>query len=121
MGKRLVLYVDGDQAVTFIYPDDVLDVDFVKEIVEAASKNPSIVEITDLNVFPVTGMRYENNEFIEDLEKGLSFFDHSNLTGLTCFAYIVDNTVAAIHKVPEAHAPWIAALQSNPTFEVLDV
>jgi hypothetical protein len=121
MGKKLVLYVEGEKAVSFFYPNEVADVDFVQQIVYAASRHPLIVEITDLNRFPVIKMQYKDGEFIEEVEKGLLFVDHSNLTGLKCFAYVVNGSVEAIHKIPEGELPWVFAMQSSPTFEVLDV
>ena len=121
MGKKLNLYVEGEKAVSFVYPDEVADVDFVQQIVYAASMSPLIVEITDLNSFPVVKMQYKDGAFLEDLDTGLLFIDHSNLTGLVCFAYVVNDVVEAIHKIPEGQLPWIFAMQSSPTFEVLDV
>lgn len=121
MGKKLNLYVEGEKAVSFVYPNEVADVDFVQQIVYAASRHPLIVEITDLTKFPVVKMQYKDGAFLEDLDKGILFVDHSNLTGLVCFAYVINGVVEAIHKIPEAQLPWIFAMQSSPTFEVLDV
>lgn len=121
MGKKIVLYVEGEKAVSFVYPNEVADVDFVQQIIDAASRDPLIVEITDLNKFPIVQMQYKDGIFLEDIEKNLLFLDHSNLTGLKCFAYIINETVEAIHKIPERDFPWVFAMQSSPTFEVLDV
>ena len=121
MGKKIVLYVEGEKAVSFTYPNDVVDVDFVQQIIYSAYREPLIVQITDMNKFPLIKMQYENGNFLEDVEKNLLFLDHSNLTGLVCFAYIINGIVEAIHKIPEGDIPWVFAMQSSPTFEVLDV
>jgi hypothetical protein len=119
MTTKILLKVDGENAVTFTFPSEVEDVDFVQQIIAAASQNPTIVKITDLNNFPVVGMQFEDNNFIAT--DTLEYIDGSSFSALTSFAYIVDGIVMAIHKVPTDHVPWIAALMSNPTLEVSHV
>jgi len=119
MTTKILLKVDGENAVTFTFPSDVENIEFVQQIVTAASQNPTIVNITDLNNFPVVGMKFENNNFIAT--DTLEYIDGSGFSALASFAYIVDGTVMAIHKIPNDHLPWIAALMSNPTLEVSHV
>lgn len=119
MTKRILVNVGNEHAVSFTFPTDVEDIDFVKELIHAAELNPTVIPITNLDNFPVVGMQYDGANFIESVD--LSFIDGNLFAGLTSFAYVVDGIVMAIHKLPSTQIPWIAAMMSSPTLAVQDV
>lgn len=94
-------------------------VSFYQKIVNAAKNNPTLVEITNMENYPVEGMRFENGEFIET--EDLKFISNPNLANSHTFAFIVDNVYVATQgfDVPEMLGN-VAAYQSNPTFEVTE-
>lgn len=119
MTTKILVNVGNEQAVTFTFPTDVEDVDFVKELINAAALNPTVIQITNLNNFPIVGMQYDGENFLESDD--LSFIDGNVFAGLTSFAYVVEGIVMAIHKIPSTQIPWIAAMMSSPTLVVQNV
>jgi hypothetical protein len=117
MATSMTVYV-GDEFVTnMLFPDNPLP--FYEKIINAAKNNPTIVDITNMENYPVEGMSFQDNSFIETEE--LNFITNPNGSTSHTFAFIVDGVYVATQGFD---APdWlmiISAYQSNPRFEILE-
>jgi hypothetical protein len=115
MATAMTIYV-GDEFVTnMLFPDNPLP--FYEKIINAAKNNPTVLDITNIENYPVEGMSFQDNSFIETEE--LKFITNPNPSNSHTFAFIVDGVYVATQGFdsPEM-SMFIAAYQSNPRFEI---
>lgn len=117
MVTSMTVYVENEKVATMNLPENTPL--FYQKIIDAAKNNPTIVEITNMENYPVEGMIFENNSFIETEE--LKFTSNPNASNSYTFAFIVDNIYVATQGFDSPDMlKWIAAYQSNPIFEILE-
>ena len=117
MAISIVVYVEDEIVATVTLPSNPIL--FYQKIIDAVKNNPTIVDITNMENYPVEGMRFENNAFIETEE--LKFITNPSQTNSTTFAFIVDGLYVATEGFDTSESMlFISAYQSNPRFEVLE-
>jgi hypothetical protein len=93
---------------------------FIDNIIKAAAKNPTIIELTDLPETPEVGMRFDGENFIAVPET--VFYQNSIDPSQKVFGFVVDGTLEAIqHLIVSGMQHFIAAYRSNPTFKVSEI
>jgi hypothetical protein len=117
MATSVVIYVDDEIVATVTLPSNPIS--FYQKILDAVKNNPTMVDITNMENYPVEGMRFENNVFIETEE--LKFISNPGLSNSTTFAFVVDGIYVATEGFHTSEdLMFISAYQSNPRFEVLE-
>ena len=113
----MTIYVGDEKVTTMRFPDNPLN--FYQKIINAAKNNPILVDMTSMENYPVEGMAFENNVFVETEE--LKFISNPNASNSHTFAFIVDNVYVATQGFDNPEMlMFIAAYQSNPRFEILE-
>jgi len=117
MATSITIYVEDEKVTTVTFPNN--GVLFYEKIIHAAKNNSTIVDITNMENYPVEGMAFENNVFIETEE--LKFITNPGLSNSTTFAFVVNGIYVATEGFDTLESPmFISAYQSNPRFEVLE-
>lgn len=117
MQTRVLVKVGEDHAGTFYIEENPIM--GWAEIRDSFKQNPTIIEITDMDPLPVPGMLYINNKFEKN---GFEFIPNNVYPNRHLFAHIVNNVFIVQQEMKlESMQNFIAAFQSNPTFEVEDI
>ena len=117
MATSITTFVEGEHVGLTILPSNPLP--FYQKIIDACKNNPTLINITNIENYPVEGMIFENGMFIET--EDLKFISNPGVAGTHTFAFIVDNIYVATDGFDnEEMFKYVAAYESNPTFEVLE-
>lgn len=113
------VYVENDLAGTFKIKENPRE--YWAGLIDAMSKNPTIIDISGLNPMPVVGMEYLDGTFSNKNNPNLTFIPNNIQNNQRVFAFILNNTFVASQYLFEDTMPqYIAAYLSNPTFEILE-
>jgi hypothetical protein len=116
--QTIVLVKVGDEHAGSFYIDENPIMGWAK-IRDSFRMNPKIVEITEMDLLPVPGMLYIDGKFEKN---GFEFIPNNVSINRHLFAHVVDNVFIVQQELKlESMQNFIAAYQSNPTFEVEDI
>lgn len=118
MISKIEVSVGSDLVGAFFM--DQKQTEFLKRIVDATKKNPTLVDLTNLEKVPQVGMKYDGVNFFKT--KDLDFSENSFDKTQKVFGFVVNSILVAVqHLHTDGMEHFIAAYQSNPTFKVYEV